>query len=115
MYMKTKGARNKSRATLINHNGYAQIFEPEHPMAMKNGIWPNEVQEELQAVDRSKQAILTELNRQVLEGVISFSKLDTTGKILWLNEQVQERLQDVTDLVEEVEALQQQLAEKDKA
>jgi hypothetical protein len=35
--MKTRGSRNKSRRVLINHNGYAQVFEPKHPMAMKNG------------------------------------------------------------------------------
>lgn len=35
--MKTKGSRNKVRGIVINHNGYATVFEPQHPMAMKNG------------------------------------------------------------------------------
>lgn len=32
-----KGTRNKSRKRIINHNGYVQIFQPSHPLAMKNG------------------------------------------------------------------------------
>lgn len=35
--MKTKGSRNKNRKVVINGNGYETVFEPEHPMAMKNG------------------------------------------------------------------------------
>lgn len=32
-----KGTRNKDRKEITNHNGYVQVYEPEHPTAMKNG------------------------------------------------------------------------------
>jgi hypothetical protein len=36
--MKTKGARNKKGvARLVNHYGYIEVFQPEHPLAKRNG------------------------------------------------------------------------------
>lgn len=35
--MKTKGARNKTRTVQINYQGYLEVFEPQHPLAKKNG------------------------------------------------------------------------------
>ncbi len=32
-----KGTRNKSRARIINCNGYIEVFEPTHAAAMSNG------------------------------------------------------------------------------